>query len=380
MNDPETSNRPPPHPGNDHPVPGSQPPYPYGGPPRETSVTAVLSLVLGILGWISCWLLGSIPAIICGHLGLRETARDPNLEGRGLAIAGLVLGYTLTAISFLAVGVFAIFVFAVVGWDEFVEDFNSTSRETVYPDDPWSAQCLVILPEGHAPEDPIPGAIWLHGYGWNPSELSIFEEDYQQIANDLGIALIGISASTKIEEGSYEWLEDREGDYDHITGVLDVHSDQVTLDWPNVALFGFSQGAKVAGDLAAHYPDKFRGAILMSPGGQQDEDVPEVPETGHLDQCYVCVVGAEEAYGNVKLTEAYARKLEALGAQVILKKYEGVEEHSTPPDYDARLPEWLAKILNPENESRPKEGSEDQGIDGRSGADRQEEEPAFPSL
>lgn len=67
---------------------------PYGrqdGPraPLATSGLAVASLVLGILwlGWI-----GSILAVIFGHVALRSIRRGGQ-RGHGLAVAGLVLGY-----------------------------------------------------------------------------------------------------------------------------------------------------------------------------------------------------------------------------------------------------------------------------------------------
>jgi hypothetical protein len=55
-------------------------------------------MVLGIL-WI--WWLGSILAVVFGHIALQQIRRSGQ-TGRGLAIAGLVLGYlgvaTLTVV------------------------------------------------------------------------------------------------------------------------------------------------------------------------------------------------------------------------------------------------------------------------------------------
>ena len=56
-----------------------------------TSGLAVASLVLGIL-WI--WWIGSILAVVFGHVSLNQINQSHGrLGGRGLAIAGLVLGY-----------------------------------------------------------------------------------------------------------------------------------------------------------------------------------------------------------------------------------------------------------------------------------------------
>lgn len=58
-----------------------------------TSALAVWSLVLGILGILTLGI-PSIAAIICGHLSHGKIKRSAGLlTGKGLAIAGLVLGY-----------------------------------------------------------------------------------------------------------------------------------------------------------------------------------------------------------------------------------------------------------------------------------------------
>jgi hypothetical protein len=70
---------------------------------KTTSSTAVISLIFGILGWSFLPWLGSIVAIIAGHMARAEIRRNPDtLEGDGLAIAGLALGWVMLALSLLA--------------------------------------------------------------------------------------------------------------------------------------------------------------------------------------------------------------------------------------------------------------------------------------
>src|SRR4051812_43421084 len=95
------------------------PPVPYGPlyqpvymqrPP--TSGVAVASLVLGIVGVFTGWCLFALPcvvAVVLGHMGLAET-RSGQKEGRGLAVAGLVLGYVILAPAIL----FALYFFGVI--------------------------------------------------------------------------------------------------------------------------------------------------------------------------------------------------------------------------------------------------------------------------
>ncbi len=44
-----------------------------------------------------------IPAIIFGHMALREIKREPALKGRGMAIATLVIGYSLVGVAVLGI-------------------------------------------------------------------------------------------------------------------------------------------------------------------------------------------------------------------------------------------------------------------------------------
>jgi len=73
-------------------------------PLKRTSSLAIVSLVSGLLGWTLVPWLGSIAAIITGHMARAEIRREPDtVEGDGMAITGLVLGYAMVAISLLVV-------------------------------------------------------------------------------------------------------------------------------------------------------------------------------------------------------------------------------------------------------------------------------------
>jgi len=72
-------------------------------PYQQTSSLALVSLVAGILGISIAPLLGSIIAVVTGHMARREIAASGGqLSGDGLAVAGLVLGYFVIISSVLA--------------------------------------------------------------------------------------------------------------------------------------------------------------------------------------------------------------------------------------------------------------------------------------
>ena len=62
---------------------------------KSTDGFAITSMVLGILAVLSCYfgiILGTI-AVIFGHVSLSKMKKNPGLQGKGMAIAGLVCGY-----------------------------------------------------------------------------------------------------------------------------------------------------------------------------------------------------------------------------------------------------------------------------------------------
>ena len=72
-------------------------------PSRAVSAMAITSLVTGLLGWTVMPWIGSLLAIVTGHLARSAIRREPEaLDGDGFAVAGLVLGYTMLACSLLA--------------------------------------------------------------------------------------------------------------------------------------------------------------------------------------------------------------------------------------------------------------------------------------
>lgn len=91
----------------DRGVPPPPPPafVPAPGEPR-TSGLAIASLVLGILGVLtSCFCVGLAPgigALVTGFLALAEFKRDPAVEGRGMASAGVAMGFIAVAIGVMA--------------------------------------------------------------------------------------------------------------------------------------------------------------------------------------------------------------------------------------------------------------------------------------
>ncbi len=74
-----------------------------GGTPPSTSGKAIASLVLGIVGLLTCGcLIGSILAIVFGSMAKKEIAASGGAKsGAGLAQAGFILGIVGVALAVL---------------------------------------------------------------------------------------------------------------------------------------------------------------------------------------------------------------------------------------------------------------------------------------
>ena len=82
-------------------------------PAPQTSTLAVISLISGIVGWTVLPFIGALVAIICGHLARSEirNALPGSMEGSGMALAGLILGWVQMVLIVLAV----VFIFLFLG-------------------------------------------------------------------------------------------------------------------------------------------------------------------------------------------------------------------------------------------------------------------------
>jgi hypothetical protein len=63
----------------------------------RTSRLAIASLVCSLASLVTC--IGWIPGIICGHLAKSRIRRDSSLKGKGLATAGLIIGYLILVLE-----------------------------------------------------------------------------------------------------------------------------------------------------------------------------------------------------------------------------------------------------------------------------------------
>ncbi|GGF40137.1 DUF4190 domain-containing protein [Subtercola lobariae] len=78
-------------------------PYPAAA---ATNVFAIVALVLAFVV--------PIGAIVVGHIALSQIKRTGE-QGRGIALAGTIIGYAFTILAILAVLAYVVFIFFIIG-------------------------------------------------------------------------------------------------------------------------------------------------------------------------------------------------------------------------------------------------------------------------
>ena len=80
----------------------------------DTNGKAITSLILGILGLVFCPLLASIAALIVGYQARTEIDQSQGYQGgRGLAVAGIVLGWV--GVGLVVLGIVLLLALAAAG-------------------------------------------------------------------------------------------------------------------------------------------------------------------------------------------------------------------------------------------------------------------------
>ncbi len=84
-------------------------------PVTKTSITAIISLIAGILGFLQVLpIIGPLAAIITGHIAKKEIRNSNGMvTGNGMATAGLIMGYIALALGLCACLIFTLTFFGL---------------------------------------------------------------------------------------------------------------------------------------------------------------------------------------------------------------------------------------------------------------------------
>jgi predicted esterase len=202
----------------------------------------------------------------------------------------------------------------------------------------------LVVPRGYQPGTPIDVVVGMHGLASEPGRF-VSAETYQEVADKLNVAFVGVSGTLPRGKGSFVWSEDPPRDASHIRLALSDLKDKLTPATGRLVTMGFSQGAQMAFEVAFANPSEYLGAIVLSPGTSKNVTLSDLkPDSSNTKQHYVCTCGAGELPGNVHITRLDAEFARKAGSKVELKLYPGVTTHAFPSDFLDVFPTWLKFI------------------------------------
>jgi hypothetical protein len=87
----------------------------------RTSSLAIVSLIFGILAYVCLPFVGALIAVICGHSARSEIRRAPpgSIDGDGLALTGLILGWIQLAFTAVALAFLVLLLFGAIAFHGF---------------------------------------------------------------------------------------------------------------------------------------------------------------------------------------------------------------------------------------------------------------------
>lgn len=200
----------------------------------------------------------------------------------------------------------------------------------------------LVLPKARASDAPLPVALYLHGI-YSHGEVG---EREQHLADELGIAILAVDATLPSGERRYRWSENAELDLARLDAALARHRAELGAASGPLLLYAFSQGAMAAGEVALHYPERFAGVLLMSPGFATDLELDEiVPTAAHARLILRCDAAAGEAASTVKTTRRFCAAGARLGVTTTLRLVADATEHRFPEDFRVVFRAWSRASL-----------------------------------
>lgn len=194
----------------------------------------------------------------------------------------------------------------------------------------------VRIPAGPPPTPGWPVMAFLHGAGEHADAYAI----YAEAATARGIAGIALSGPRIVSAHGRAWsdrLETTDAAVQNLVGQLGGHGQ---VDGDAIYLFGFSQGATHAFGLLTRWPERYLGAIALSPG-DGPVDLPPKRLVAVRRPLYLAY-GAREFRAFRQRALQWARIWRHAGNPCLLETHAG--GHHLPADWFLRFPrivDWL---------------------------------------
>ena len=193
----------------------------------------------------------------------------------------------------------------------------------------------VRQPLGDAPRAGWPVLLCLHGYGTDHRDLVNLAE----VGAARGFFAISVCGYEPIGPGRYAWPNKGPEIHNYLDGVLQQFSEKPECNTDVVYTTGFSQGGLVATYLVATHPERFHGALPISPAGPLS--IPKLKQGGEARPLFV-LFGTAEGPRMQARVERFQKDFEQIGGRVSLNTHAG--GHTFPEDWQATVERGLSFV------------------------------------
>ncbi|MFO0761347.1 MAG: hypothetical protein U0359_33020 [Byssovorax sp.] len=212
----------------------------------------------------------------------------------------------------------------------------------------WAASgrrtLLFITPDRRTPGRPLPLVVALHADGDEPADF-LDPQTYRAWARKLGVAFVGVSATIPLGPRSFRWSHEPADNTAHLARAVEEITRRLRIPGAPVILLGFSEGAQAALVTAALDPERYRGAIALSPSSLGSPIAPIAPHPALAGQRYVVAYASFDSFDAVGTAYIDIDRLRELGAEVDSHTAWFYGTHGLPPDYELQFPKWIDRLV-----------------------------------
>lgn len=245
-----------------------------------------------------------------------------------------------------------------LGWDDPEWMNQDTDLAALRSDARWEklvaeasncrAESMVVEVPANQPDTPLPLLIALHGLGGNARE---FAAHFRDVAQTQGLVLAaprGNAGLGRRQQLAYGWHRSTDPSSLHMEGVKaaverarKAAQEMHAIDDQRVVLVGFSHGGAAALLLLAREPEKYAGAVLISPFYDRIAREKFNAPAGHVLRIGL-ITGEND--GTLEDVQVAKQELEAAGhkVQITLVPSAG---HEVPANHEALVIESLRFVL-----------------------------------
>ncbi len=199
---------------------------------------------------------------------------------------------------------------------------------------------VITPPDEYDASKPAPLIVALHGFR---GDMNATTTQWKNAAAAVNAVLLAPQGTSQIGEDAFHWGDDVAKIEKNIMRAINAAMDQHKIDEDRIVIVGFSQGARMAYELAMRNPDTFRGLVPVAGRFQPSSDSPFSGDRLKRLRVYI-MVGAEDKAETIASNEKAVSLFSSAGAAVKLVKYDGVG-HGFPKEADREQTKALRFVL-----------------------------------